>query len=85
MPNSASNNHCGAQPSVVSSVTCVGNLPLTTQSAFRIPCNWSEHTCPDGFKYYYNCITRESRVSFLSFLLILQITMTFLVYHTALL
>ncbi|KAF5198375.1 hypothetical protein FRX31_012036 [Thalictrum thalictroides] len=24
-------------------------------------CEWSEHTCPDGFKYYYNCITKESR------------------------
>uniref|UniRef100_A0A2P2LNE0 Flowering time control protein FCA n=1 Tax=Rhizophora mucronata TaxID=61149 RepID=A0A2P2LNE0_RHIMU len=24
-------------------------------------CDWSEHTCPDGYKYYYNCITYESR------------------------
>ncbi|KAL9360289.1 hypothetical protein Peur_048412 [Populus x canadensis] len=24
-------------------------------------CDWSEHSCPDGCKYYYNCITCESR------------------------
>jgi len=26
-------------------------------------CDWSEHICPDGYKYYYNCVTCESRVS----------------------
>lgn len=60
IPHSASSTPCGAQALVVSSVTSVVTLPLTMHSAFRIPCNWSEHTCPDGFKYYYNCITRES-------------------------
>ncbi|KAJ6686731.1 RNA BINDING PROTEIN [Salix purpurea] len=24
-------------------------------------CDWSEHSCPDGYKYYFNCITCESR------------------------
>ncbi|XP_038995834.1 flowering time control protein FCA-like isoform X2 [Hibiscus syriacus] len=24
-------------------------------------CDWSEHTCPEGNKYYYNCVTFESR------------------------
>ncbi|GMJ01022.1 hypothetical protein HRI_003771300 [Hibiscus trionum] len=24
-------------------------------------CDWSEHTCPEGNKYYYNCVTCESR------------------------
>ncbi|GMH30791.1 hypothetical protein Nepgr_032634 [Nepenthes gracilis] len=24
-------------------------------------CDWSEHVCPDGYKYYYNCVTYESR------------------------
>ncbi|XP_058738384.1 flowering time control protein FCA isoform X2 [Vicia villosa] len=24
-------------------------------------CDWSEHYCPDGNKYYYNCVTYESR------------------------
>lgn len=26
-----------------------------------LECDWSEHTCPDGFLYYYNCVTCESR------------------------
>lgn len=26
-----------------------------------IECEWSEHICPDGCKYYYNCATCESR------------------------
>ncbi|KAI3986523.1 hypothetical protein MKX01_038842, partial [Papaver californicum] len=25
------------------------------------PCNWTEHTSPEGYKYYYNSITSESR------------------------
>ncbi|TKW32182.1 hypothetical protein SEVIR_2G153400v4 [Setaria viridis] len=24
-------------------------------------CNWTEHTSPEGFKYYYNSVTRESK------------------------
>ncbi|GAB2298446.1 hypothetical protein Dimus_032511 [Dionaea muscipula] len=24
-------------------------------------CDWSEHICPDGHKYYYNCMTYDSR------------------------
>jgi WW domain len=31
------------------------SLPLT--------CNWTEHTSPEGFKYYYNNITKESKVN----------------------
>ena len=27
-----------------------------------LTCNWTEHTSPEGFKYYYNSITRESKV-----------------------
>ncbi|CAI9104875.1 OLC1v1003659C2 [Oldenlandia corymbosa var. corymbosa] len=23
-------------------------------------CDWSEHICPDGYPYYYNCVTCES-------------------------
>ncbi|XP_021770037.1 flowering time control protein FCA-like [Chenopodium quinoa] len=26
-----------------------------------IDCDWSEHICPDGCKYYFNCVTCESR------------------------
>ncbi|XP_010559177.1 PREDICTED: flowering time control protein FCA isoform X2 [Tarenaya hassleriana] len=23
-------------------------------------CDWSEHTCPDGYRYYYNCVSCQS-------------------------
>lgn len=29
-----------------------------------IDCDWSEHICPDGNKYYFNSATFESRVMF---------------------
>lgn len=28
-------------------------------------CNWTEHTSPEGYKYYYNSTTGESKVNFL--------------------
>lgn len=31
------------------------------EAGTMLECDWSEHTCPDGDKYYYNCETRESR------------------------
>ncbi|PNT62821.1 hypothetical protein BRADI_4g08727v3 [Brachypodium distachyon] len=30
-------------------------------SAVSLTCNWTEHTSPEGFKYYYNSMTRESK------------------------
>ncbi|CAH9102915.1 unnamed protein product [Cuscuta europaea] len=40
-------------------------FPSTTSSANKSPsdtdCEWSEHICPDGYPYYYNCMTCESR------------------------
>jgi hypothetical protein len=33
-----------------------------TSPAVSLTCNWTEHTSPEGFKYYYNSITRESKV-----------------------
>uniref|UniRef100_A0A0E0IGF5 Flowering time control protein FCA n=1 Tax=Oryza nivara TaxID=4536 RepID=A0A0E0IGF5_ORYNI len=32
-----------------------------TSPAVPLTCNWTEHTSPEGFKYYYNSITRESK------------------------
>ncbi|MCO5573631.1 hypothetical protein L7F22_027403 [Adiantum nelumboides] len=47
-----------AVPSIASPVT-------TTVSATSVPmitsCDWTEHTSPDGHKYYYNSKTGESR------------------------
>ncbi|KAJ8573949.1 hypothetical protein K7X08_010460 [Anisodus acutangulus] len=31
------------------------------QTTGLVKCNWTEHTSPDGFKYYYNNTTGESR------------------------
>ncbi|XP_020243041.1 flowering time control protein FCA-like, partial [Asparagus officinalis] len=48
-----------APATTMSSVVSIA-IPSARHMTFHISCNWSEHTCPDGFKYYYNCITRES-------------------------
>ncbi|THU57177.1 hypothetical protein C4D60_Mb03t00760 [Musa balbisiana] len=34
---------------------------VNASPAVPLTCNWTEHTSPEGFKYYYNSITRESR------------------------
>ncbi|KAF3436563.1 hypothetical protein FNV43_RR23655 [Rhamnella rubrinervis] len=36
-------------------------VPVNAQIPELLECDWSEHTCPDGYKYYYNCDTCESR------------------------
>ncbi|XP_024188946.1 flowering time control protein FCA isoform X3 [Rosa chinensis] len=36
-------------------------LPSSHEITAPLECDWSEHTCPDGYKYYYNCETCESR------------------------
>ncbi|PON44999.1 Flowering time control protein FCA [Trema orientale] len=35
-------------------------VPVNTEISELPECDWSEHTCPDGHKYYYNCVTCES-------------------------
>ncbi|RVX01463.1 Flowering time control protein FCA [Vitis vinifera] len=45
-------------PSIVSSSPAVC---ASSETADLLECDWSEHICPDGFKYYYNCETCESR------------------------
>lgn len=53
-------------PSVKSAAPAV---PVMNQAMAPVKCNWTEHTSPDGYNYYYNSVTGESRVSFLSALL----------------
>ncbi|PKI48090.1 hypothetical protein CRG98_031534 [Punica granatum] len=36
-------------------------VPGTTVTVGPVKCTWTEHTSPDGFKYYYNSVTGESR------------------------
>ncbi|GFZ19316.1 flowering time control protein-related [Actinidia rufa] len=47
---------------VVPSSTSSGiAVPKSARTADSLDCDWSEHTCPDGYMYYYNCVTCESR------------------------
>ncbi|KAK3029635.1 hypothetical protein RJ639_037952 [Escallonia herrerae] len=49
----------------------VADVPPATSSSPAVPvasrlvaptkCNWTEHTAPDGYKYYHNSITQESK------------------------
>ncbi|XP_042464294.1 flowering time control protein FCA-like isoform X2 [Zingiber officinale] len=43
--------------------TTVSTLPVAVNASptVSITCNWTEHTSPDGFKYYYNNVTQESK------------------------
>ncbi|XP_027349436.1 flowering time control protein FCA, partial [Abrus precatorius] len=45
--------------------TVAGNnqpdMPTSPQDEDPPECDWSEHYCPDGYKYYYNCVTCESK------------------------
>ncbi|XVE65493.1 hypothetical protein DITRI_Ditri08aG0004300 [Diplodiscus trichospermus] len=34
---------------------------VMTPTVAPVECHWTEHTSPDGFKYYHNSLTRESR------------------------
>uniref|UniRef100_A0A2N9IMY8 Flowering time control protein FCA n=1 Tax=Fagus sylvatica TaxID=28930 RepID=A0A2N9IMY8_FAGSY len=37
------------------------SVPVINQAVAPVKCNWTEHTSPDGYKYYYNNLTGESR------------------------
>ncbi|KAF8387664.1 hypothetical protein HHK36_026318 [Tetracentron sinense] len=44
-----------------STTSTVSVAPVSAQVAAPLTCNWTEHTSPDGYKYYYNSVTSESR------------------------
>nr|ART33343.1 flowering time control protein [Tapiscia sinensis] len=48
-------------PQSIASTSAAPAVPECLQTAVSLECDWSEHTCPDGYKYYYNCVTCESR------------------------
>ncbi|XP_038701997.1 flowering time control protein FCA-like isoform X2 [Tripterygium wilfordii] len=56
--NSSAATPAGNLPSSTSSVPPV---PAITQTVAPVKCNWTEHTSPDGFKYYHNTVTGESQ------------------------
>ncbi|KAL3380118.1 hypothetical protein AABB24_000641 [Solanum stoloniferum] len=53
-----------AAPSATAIQPKADALPATSgmnQTTSLVKCNWTEHTSPDGFKYYYSSTTGESR------------------------
>ncbi|XP_047259603.1 flowering time control protein FCA isoform X4 [Capsicum annuum] len=53
-----------AAPSATAVQPKADALPATSgmnQTTGQVKCNWTEHMSPDGFKYYYNSTTGESR------------------------
>ncbi|KAF5452233.1 hypothetical protein F2P56_027258 [Juglans regia] len=46
---------------VPSSKSAAPAVPLLTQAVAPVKSNWTEHTSPDGYKYYHNGVTGESR------------------------
>ncbi|XP_061357024.1 flowering time control protein FCA isoform X2 [Gastrolobium bilobum] len=54
--------HVAAPAAVVPSSTSVTSaLTAISQNVAVAKCNWTEHISPEGFKYYYNSVTGESR------------------------
>ena len=51
-----------------SSLSC-SSFGAITGIDSSVECEWSEHMCPDGYPYYYNCVTSDSRVKHRSILL----------------
>lgn len=57
LPNSSHmSSQTGSEPPASS--TC--SVPACLDMADPPDCDWSEHICPDGNAYYYNCVTCES-------------------------
>ncbi|PKU78359.1 flowering time control protein FCA-like isoform X2 [Dendrobium catenatum] len=51
--------HGTAIPSTISAAPL--HALSAPSGAVTSTCNWTEHTSPEGFKYYYNSVTRESK------------------------
>lgn len=45
-----------------SSTAATSSVQAISQNTTLAKCNWTEHLSPEGFKYYYNSVTGESRV-----------------------
>ncbi|XP_065863849.1 flowering time control protein FCA [Euphorbia lathyris] len=64
-PGIAAQTVASTPTTLASDVTSTtSSAPVTTgmaQSVAPVKFTWTEHTSPEGFKYYYNSITRESR------------------------
>lgn len=49
----------------LSATTASVDVPSYTSAAPTVPvkCPWTEHISPDKYKYYYNSVTGESKVT----------------------
>ncbi|XP_058112064.1 flowering time control protein FCA isoform X2 [Magnolia sinica] len=62
MPQMSASNLATASASVApSTISAAPVIPVGAQVAVPLTCNWTEHTSPEGFKYYYNSVTTESK------------------------
>ncbi|GAV71695.1 RRM_1 domain-containing protein/WW domain-containing protein [Cephalotus follicularis] len=50
-----------AAADVPSSTSATPSVSVNSQTITPVKCNWTEHTSPDGYKYYYNRATGESK------------------------
>ncbi|XP_050216216.1 flowering time control protein FCA-like isoform X2 [Mercurialis annua] len=60
-PQSVASTPPITQASEVPASTLSASAAPVAQSMTPVKCNWTEHTSPEGFTYYYNSMTRESR------------------------
>ncbi|KAG9148221.1 hypothetical protein Leryth_021592 [Lithospermum erythrorhizon] len=58
---STSNESVQKGPDYPPATQHIATAPMVTGAVAPIKCNWTEHTSPDGFKYYYNNATGESK------------------------
>ncbi|KAL1334958.1 flowering time control protein FCA isoform X1 [Arachis hypogaea] len=47
--------------SASASASASAAVPVVSPNTAIVKCNWTEHLSPEGFKYYYNSVTGESR------------------------
>ncbi|KAJ0857408.1 putative RNA recognition motif domain, WW domain, RNA-binding domain superfamily [Helianthus annuus] len=51
----------GSNVKPTDSLPAASVAPLMPPAGGPVKCNWTEHTSPDGYKYYYNSTTGESK------------------------
>ncbi|KAK1299946.1 Flowering time control protein FCA [Acorus calamus] len=61
MPQTVSTAATTAPASTSMSVSASPAVPASSKSLAPLTCSWTEHTSPEGFKYYYNSVTSESK------------------------
>ncbi|WRX20796.1 RNA recognition motif domain - like 10 [Theobroma cacao] len=60
-PQAAGSTPASTPSTDVPSSASAPAAPVMTPTVTPGECHWTEHTSPDGFKYYHNSLTRESR------------------------